>query len=113
MFGSRFLFLTKKYITTMQIIQFVGSFLITGIFLHYAFQREYNNWYFVYFTTSVNFSFLLLFVQFYLTNYKSKKAGSKSKVESQKVDVKDDESWMEEPKPKTPKGKKSLAKERK
>lgn len=63
----------KKYITTMQIVQFVASFMITAVFVSFALKREFSNWYFIYFSSGVNFSFLLLFVNFYRSNYKGPK----------------------------------------
>jgi uncharacterized membrane protein YcaP (DUF421 family) len=77
----------KKYITSMQIVQFICSFLISGVFFKYALEREFENWYYIYFTTAVNFSFLLLFINFYINNYRTnrppKSGDRKSKLKEE------------------------------
>jgi hypothetical protein len=63
----------------MQIIQFICSFFVTIPFLHFGLKRGYHSWSCVIFSTAVNFSFLLLFINFYINSYKSTKKSTTSK----------------------------------
>jgi len=67
----------KKYITKGQIIQFISSFILSGPYIYYTvhFDKEgkfepqcgaWNTWIF---SAVCNFSFLLLFTNFYTTSY--------------------------------------------
>jgi fatty acid elongase 3 len=67
----------KKYITTMQIVQFICSFLISIPFLKVASITGYHSWSVWIASNGINFSFLLLFIKFYLDNYKKKPAAGK------------------------------------
>ncbi|KAJ3302113.1 hypothetical protein HDV03_005402 [Kappamyces sp. JEL0829] len=61
----------KKYITTLQIVQFIGSFLVSIPFVVAAVDNHCHSWTVLYFTWIVNFSFLVLFTKFYLESYKA------------------------------------------
>lgn len=61
----------KKYITTLQIIQFMGSFLISIPFISYARETNFDSWIVFFFSSTVNSTFLMLFINFYRNSYKS------------------------------------------
>ncbi|KAI8894132.1 GNS1/SUR4 family-domain-containing protein [Globomyces pollinis-pini] len=62
----------KKYITKAQIIQFVLSFIVLLPFAYYGTVKNCEGWDYLYFSMIVNFSFLVLFCNFYLNAYKKK-----------------------------------------
>lgn len=66
----------KKYITTMQLVQFATSFVLTVVFRWYSYDgRECIGSHFgpFEFTLAANVSFFVLFSQFYDSNYKGRK----------------------------------------
>ncbi|KAL9653689.1 hypothetical protein ABK040_009163 [Willaertia magna] len=70
----------KKYITQIQILQFVLDLIIPQIYLYYIYIAEmkcYGSVSVMWFGEGVIFSFLLLFIQFYMDTYK--KAGNRKK----------------------------------
>lgn len=85
-------FRIQKYITSLQIVQFIGSFLVTIPFVYYATKAgNFESWVSIRMSTFVNFTFLLLFVKFYLDSYKSKsskKGAAKQKGASDAHDIK-------------------------
>ncbi|KAJ2992417.1 hypothetical protein HDV02_003069 [Globomyces sp. JEL0801] len=62
----------NKYITKAQIIQFVLSFIVLLPFAYYGTVKNCEGWDYLYFSMIVNFSFLVLFCNFYLNAYKKK-----------------------------------------
>eukprot|EP01118_Nematostelium_gracile_P018555 TRINITY_DN826_c0_g1_i4.p1 TRINITY_DN826_c0_g1~~TRINITY_DN826_c0_g1_i4.p1 ORF type:complete len:187 (+),score=15.11 TRINITY_DN826_c0_g1_i4:109-669(+) len=67
----------KKYITQIQIIQFISSFILSFPYIYYSYSMECEGWSAFMFSLFVNSSFLFLFVQFFKSTYTNKKIPSK------------------------------------
>ncbi|KAA8490518.1 Elongation of fatty acids protein sre1 [Porphyridium purpureum] len=65
----------KQSITTLQIVQFLTSFAMTGVFLYVQAQHEWNctGMWALYVSAFTNGSYLILFVRFYMRRYGKKK----------------------------------------
>ncbi|KAI9332286.1 GNS1/SUR4 family-domain-containing protein [Zopfochytrium polystomum] len=76
----------KKYITMGQIVQFSTSFLLSIPYLYYHFQKGCEGWNAFVFSSVVNASFLLLFMDFYRRSYRAgaAKKGDKGKQKGEK-----------------------------
>eukprot|EP01114_Cavostelium_apophysatum_P017936 TRINITY_DN5433_c0_g1_i1.p1 TRINITY_DN5433_c0_g1~~TRINITY_DN5433_c0_g1_i1.p1 ORF type:complete len:319 (-),score=40.64 TRINITY_DN5433_c0_g1_i1:64-936(-) len=75
----------KKYITGLQIVQFISSFILSAPYLYYSigyspngeFSPQCAGWGPFLFTCAANFSFLLLFANFYGKTYPDKTSSRK------------------------------------
>ena len=68
----------KQYITTMQLVQFAVSFLLTVVFKYVAMNGPCIGGDFfgpLEFTVAANISFFFLFIRFFIQTYQSKKKG--------------------------------------
>jgi hypothetical protein len=81
----------KKYITSIQIVQFVCNFLMSLPVFFVPQMKGYHSWSLIIFSLLINLSFFGLFLSFYFKSYKS---GQQKKSKSTKI---------VEPEPKNPK----------
>lgn len=59
----------KRYITSAQIIQFISSFVLSLIYVQYHQALKCDGWPVFIFGMTINGTFLLLFIQFYIKTY--------------------------------------------
>ncbi|KAJ3100429.1 hypothetical protein HDU97_002216 [Phlyctochytrium planicorne] len=81
----------KQHLTSAQIFQFSLSFILSVPYLYFHFQKACPGWNAFVFSSLVNGSFLILFVDFYHKAYLQRKAKEEEKKKAGAVETKKDQ----------------------